>query len=129
TLNDPLPAGLGTDINWQIDTSTGNPSAFIITGAVGSQVLTLNPSSGIALAAGASLTVHITGLTSIADVASTVTPTPPLPGPLPGAALNADGSLADSRGTQNVTSESQSRPEFTVTDLNFSVQTGYVILL
>jgi len=86
TLNDPLPAGLGNDINWQIDTSTGNPSAFIITGAVGSQVLTLNPSSGIDLAAGASLTVHITGLTSTADVASIVTPTPPLcpvPSPAP----------------------------------------------
>src|SRR5213079_510101 len=111
------------------DTSTGDPSAFIITGAVGSQILTLNHFSSIDLAAAASLTVHVTCLTSLADVASTVTPTPPLPGPLPGAAVNADGSLADDRGTQNVTPEAQSRPEFTVTDLNFTVQTGYVILL
>jgi len=43
--------------------------------------------------------------------------------------LNADGSLADDHGTLNVTPEAQSRPEFTVTDLNFAVQTGYVILL
>lgn len=66
TLSDPLPAGAGSDINWTIDTTTGNPSDFQITGATGSQVLTLVPSS-FTLAAGASVTVHITGLTSVND--------------------------------------------------------------
>ena len=67
TLSDPLPAGAGSDVNWMIDNSTGNPTAFTITGAVGSQVLSLNP-SGISMGTGASLTVHITGVTSSSDV-------------------------------------------------------------
>ena len=66
TLTDPLPAGAGGDINWTIDSKTGNPSDFAITGATGSQVLTLNPSS-FTLASGVSLSVHITGLTSAND--------------------------------------------------------------
>jgi uncharacterized repeat protein (TIGR01451 family) len=66
TLNDPLPAGDGNDINWKIDPNVDNPSAFQITGPVGAQVLQLNPTS-ITLAANASLSVHITGVTSTAD--------------------------------------------------------------
>ncbi len=66
TLSDALPAGLGKDITWSIDTTTGNPSGFILSGAVGSQTLSLPANTS--LAAGASLTVHITGLTSTADV-------------------------------------------------------------
>ena len=66
TLSDPLPAGAGNDIDWTIDTTKGNPADFTITGAVGSQVLALNPSVNT-LAAGASLMVHITGLTTVYD--------------------------------------------------------------
>jgi uncharacterized repeat protein (TIGR01451 family) len=66
TLTDPLPGGLGHDVNWQIDGGTGNPSAFQITGAVGSQVLTLSGST-VGLTAGATLTVHITGVTTTSD--------------------------------------------------------------
>ncbi len=66
TLSDALPAGLGKDITWAIDTTTGNASAFVLSGAVGSQTLSL--AANTSLAAGASLTVHVTGLTSIADV-------------------------------------------------------------
>ncbi len=72
TLNDPLPAGLGNDVNWVIDTHTGNFSSFTITGAVGSQNLVLNPSP-TTLAAGASLTVHITAATMADDISNTCT--------------------------------------------------------
>ena len=72
TLSDPLPGGLGNDINWKIDTSTGNYQDFTISGAVGSQVLTLT-SSVNTLAAGASLTVHITAVTNADDVGSACT--------------------------------------------------------
>ena len=66
TLSDLLPAGLGNDVNWRIDTSTGNAAAFTITGAVGNQVLILS-GSDVILAPGASLQVHITSVTSLAD--------------------------------------------------------------
>jgi uncharacterized repeat protein (TIGR01451 family) len=66
TLNDPLPAGRGNDINWQIDPNSPSAAAFVITGPVGSQVLSLDPAT-TTLAAGASLTAHITGLTSVSD--------------------------------------------------------------
>ncbi len=67
TLSDPLPAGLGNDINWTIDTSFGDHGDFTITGSVGHQVLSL--ASGITtLAIGQSDTVHVTGLTSANDV-------------------------------------------------------------
>jgi uncharacterized repeat protein (TIGR01451 family) len=44
TVTDALPAGLGNDINWMIDTAAAgtNPGDFTIAGAVGSQVLTLS---------------------------------------------------------------------------------------
>ena len=66
TLSDALPAGAGKDVKWTIDTTTGNPNSFVITGTVGSKSFTLAPTT--TLAAGASLTVHITGVTSAADV-------------------------------------------------------------
>jgi choice-of-anchor A domain-containing protein len=50
-----------------------NPASFIINGPVGSQVLDLNP-SGITLDAGASLSVHITGMTSANDVTTSDNP-------------------------------------------------------
>jgi uncharacterized repeat protein (TIGR01451 family) len=66
TLSDPLPGGAGSDINWSIDGSTGNPSAFTISGSTGSQTLSLKPNTSIA--AGASLTVHVTGTTTQFDL-------------------------------------------------------------
>jgi uncharacterized repeat protein (TIGR01451 family) len=73
TLSDPLPAGSGHDIDWMIDTTTGNPASFTITGSVGSQVLALNPSC-ITLGAGASLSVHITGMTYADDTTTSSSP-------------------------------------------------------
>ena len=73
TLSDPLPAGAGNDINWMIDTTRGNPAFFIINGSVGSQVLALNPSP-TTLNAGASLSVHITGTTSVNDTTASSNP-------------------------------------------------------
>ena len=73
TLSDPLPAGSSSDINWTIDPSKGNPTDFQITGAVGSQVLSLNPSS-ITLAAGACISVHYTGLPTANDIATSTNP-------------------------------------------------------
>jgi choice-of-anchor A domain-containing protein/uncharacterized repeat protein (TIGR01451 family) len=71
TLSDPLPAGPGKDISWVIDAGKGNPSDFAVTGAVGSQKLTLSGSFlttlGDALAAGQSISVHITGVTTPND--------------------------------------------------------------
>jgi uncharacterized repeat protein (TIGR01451 family) len=66
TLSDLLPPGQGKDINWTIDTTVGNPTAFTITGALGSQSLGLTSSSS-SLAGGRYLEVHITGGTSAAD--------------------------------------------------------------
>ena len=63
TVSDPLPAGLGNDVNWQIDPSIGDASAFQIMGAVGSQVLTQAPGV-LVLGLGQTLTVHVTGVTS-----------------------------------------------------------------
>ncbi len=77
TLTDPLPAGAGADVTWAIDTTTGNPTAFQVTGATGTQVLTLSPSTGITLAAGATLSVHVLGVTH-ADDASGISTNPAL---------------------------------------------------
>jgi len=76
TLSDPLPAGPGKDISWVI-AGQGNPSDFAVTGAVGHQTLTLSGSFlttlGDALAAGQSISVHITGVTTPND-ATAATP-------------------------------------------------------
>ncbi len=78
TLSDLLPAGAGSDINWQIDTTTGNPTDFQITGSVGSQSLGLSSAfisgMGDSLAPGQSITVHITGLTSVIDAGGSTNP-------------------------------------------------------
>jgi uncharacterized repeat protein (TIGR01451 family) len=66
TLSDPLPAGAGNDIDWQIDPSTGTPSDFVLSGPVGKQMLTLAPGLG-PLTPFRTLSVHITGVTSLAD--------------------------------------------------------------
>jgi uncharacterized repeat protein (TIGR01451 family) len=61
TLNDPLPAGSGSGVTWSIDTSTGSPAQFVLSGAAGSQSLSL--ASGT-LPAGADYTVHVVAQTS-----------------------------------------------------------------
>ena len=64
TLNDPLPGGNGAHpVHWAIDGSTGNPASFAISGADGSQVLSL-AGQPIGLNAGASLAVHVTARTT-----------------------------------------------------------------
>ncbi|HEY5693116.1 MAG TPA: DUF11 domain-containing protein [Gaiellaceae bacterium] len=62
-LSDPLPAGSGSGVTWVIDNSVGTPSQFVLSGAAGSQTLSLAPSA-TTLAAGADYKVHITALTS-----------------------------------------------------------------
>src|SRR5439155_240914 len=70
TLTDALPGGnAATPVHWTIDGSTGNPAAFAITGADGSQHLTL-AGQPISLASGASLTVHVTAATSFTSCAT-----------------------------------------------------------
>src|SRR5207253_1193254 len=66
TLSAPLPGGLGSDVNWQIDPATGDASAFSISGPVGSQVLRFS-AANVTLTAGASLIVHVAGVTSAND--------------------------------------------------------------
>jgi len=79
TLSDHLPAGLGSDMNWKPDGTTGNPADFLVSGGVGSQSLALRP--GLTLAAGQTITVHITALTTFADA-----PAPSFSGTLPNTA-------------------------------------------
>jgi len=71
TLSDPLPPGAGNDVTWQIDTSdnTGNfvPGDFTITGTTPSQNLTLASTFNDHLAAGQTIAVHITGVTTAND--------------------------------------------------------------
>ena len=63
TLTDPLPGGSGSGVTWVKDLGTGNPAAFSLAGAQGSQSLTL-AGQPVSLAAGASLSVHVTASTS-----------------------------------------------------------------
>jgi uncharacterized repeat protein (TIGR01451 family)/fimbrial isopeptide formation D2 family protein len=69
-LDDALPGGnAGTPVTWSIDTSQFDYAAFQITGAAGSQSLSLkNPP--VSMASGASLKVHITASTTKASCAS-----------------------------------------------------------
>jgi uncharacterized repeat protein (TIGR01451 family) len=60
-LSDPLPAGSGSGVTWAIDNSVGTPAQFVLSGAKGSQTLSL-PST--TLPAGADYKVHITAQTS-----------------------------------------------------------------
>jgi uncharacterized repeat protein (TIGR01451 family) len=70
TLSDALPGGnVATPVDWTIDGSTGNPSAFSITGVDGSQQLTL-AGQPITLAAGQTLTVHVTAGTTSTSCAT-----------------------------------------------------------
>jgi uncharacterized repeat protein (TIGR01451 family) len=66
TLTDPLPGGSGTGVTWVKDPATGNPAAFTLAGAKGSQTLTL-AGQPINLAPGATLSVHITAQTSAGE--------------------------------------------------------------
>jgi uncharacterized repeat protein (TIGR01451 family) len=108
TLSDPLPAGLGKDLNWQIDVGTGNPGAFTLTGAVGSQLLALSP-AGIRLAAGASLAVHVTGVTTAQD-ADPATSTGTLPNTATVSATNEAPAQRSSGGTITVVASPSGGP-------------------
>jgi uncharacterized repeat protein (TIGR01451 family) len=60
-LKDPLPAGSGSGVTWAIDQSTGTPGQFALSGAAGSQTLSLASST---LPAGADYKVHVVAQTS-----------------------------------------------------------------
>jgi uncharacterized repeat protein (TIGR01451 family) len=60
-LSDPLPAGSGSGVTWAIDSSVGSPTKFVLSGAKGSQTLSLASST---LPAGADYKVHVTAQTS-----------------------------------------------------------------
>jgi uncharacterized repeat protein (TIGR01451 family) len=64
TLSDPLPAGSGSGVTWSIDTTTGTPAQFVLSGSTGHQTLSLASST---LPAGADYTVHITAQTSATE--------------------------------------------------------------
>src|SRR4029077_4732732 len=81
SYSDPLPAGLGTDIVWSIDTQTGPiAGAFSLDNmTAGSQHLLFSPT---VLHVGDTYTVHITGTSTKADantptLTGTVTNTAP----------------------------------------------------
>jgi hypothetical protein len=80
SLTDNLPGGTGSDVYWTIDTGTGNPGDFTISGTQGHQTLSLT-SAGTTLAAGASISVHITSPTNLGDA-----PAPTYSGTLPNTA-------------------------------------------
>jgi choice-of-anchor A domain-containing protein/uncharacterized repeat protein (TIGR01451 family) len=61
TLSDPLPGGVGSDIQWVIDSTTGNPTAFTITGSTASQQLAMSGTMSVL----AATTITNTGLTVI----------------------------------------------------------------
>ncbi len=126
TLSDPLPAGAGDDLNWHIDPTAGNPSAFTVSGAVGSQVLTL---SGllVSMANGQSLTVHITALTTAADVGrlsdtATTSPNPDNDGH-PFTATIAVDAAAVFTSVNSTTFSVGSAGSFTVTASGFPIPT------
>ena len=60
-LNDPLPAGSGSGVTWVVDTTTGTPAQFVLSGAKGSQTLNLASST---LPVQADYKVHLTAQTS-----------------------------------------------------------------
>ena len=58
---------MGTGVTWVKDGAVGNPAAFTLAGAQGSQTLTL-AGQPITLAACATLSVHVTAQTSASEV-------------------------------------------------------------
>jgi uncharacterized repeat protein (TIGR01451 family) len=63
-LTDALPGGnAATPVHWVIDSGTGNPSSFAISGPDGSQQLKL-ASQPVGMSANSSLTVHVTAATT-----------------------------------------------------------------
>ena len=70
SLTDNLPGGnAATPVTWVIDNGVGQPAAFTLTGAPGSQVLTL-AGQPITLGPGQSLVVHVTAVTTSTSCAS-----------------------------------------------------------
>ena len=69
-LTDSLPGGnAATPVHWVIDPATGDPASFGLSGADGSQVLSL-AGQPITLGPGASLSVHVTAATSSTSCAA-----------------------------------------------------------
>ena len=69
-LTDSLPGGnAATPVHWVIDPATGDPASFGLSGADGSQVLSL-AGQPITLGPGASLSVHVTAATSSTSCAT-----------------------------------------------------------
>ncbi|HEU5214155.1 MAG TPA: hypothetical protein VFU30_01305 [Gaiellaceae bacterium] len=64
TLDDPLPAGSGSGVTWTIDSSVGTPGQFVLSGAPGSQSLSLDSGT---LPAGADYTIHLVAQTSATE--------------------------------------------------------------
>ncbi|HEY2546872.1 MAG TPA: putative Ig domain-containing protein [Candidatus Acidoferrum sp.] len=69
-LTDPLPTGGNEFFQWTIDSTTGNPADFTINGSPGSQSLAFSSNflASDSLAAGQSISVHITTPTTSGDV-------------------------------------------------------------
>lgn len=64
TLADSLPGGNAANpVHWVIDSTTGNPASFVVSGADGSQVLSLK-NQPIAMTSGSSLQVHLLAATT-----------------------------------------------------------------
>ena len=92
TLSDPLPA-LGGTSTWAIDPLSSDAASFDLTGAAGSQALTLKPNT--TLAAGAQLRVRVSG-TSTAAVTT-------LPNTATVAATNEAPGTGNNQATSTVT--------------------------
>ena len=63
-VSDSLPAGSGSGVTWAVDNSVGTPTKFVLSGAQGSQTLSL---ASTTLPAGADYKVHITATTSASE--------------------------------------------------------------
>jgi uncharacterized repeat protein (TIGR01451 family) len=108
TLTDALPAGVGHDIVWTLDS---NPSGdFVLTGTTaGSQSLTLI--SGLSLAPGETITAHISGTSTFADA-----PSPTFTGTLTNTAtVNAGNESAAEQNDQSSASITVNAPDVDVT--------------
>jgi uncharacterized repeat protein (TIGR01451 family) len=118
TLTDPLPSGTG--VLWSIDTSTGNPGAFALTGAAGSQQLTL-AGQPINLAAGDSLTVHITSATSFASCTDYLNTATVNVGNETGSPFKAIAGLTVQCPTLSITKKADATPVSEGTSIGFKV--------
>ncbi len=96
TLSDPLPAGIGNDIQWTIDPTTGNPSSFSITGSTPNQQLVMNGTMSVL----AATTITNTGPTIITGdigLSPGTSITGFLPGVVTGATHDTDAAAATAK--------------------------------